>query len=251
MNTEILCGRQPVIETLKAGRRRLIRAFIADNIKASPETGQIDALLAGAGIQPVSVKREKLDEITENANHQGYAIEVPGYPYADHKEILERLKDTGKALVLVLDHIQDPQNLGSILRTAECAGVDAVIIPEDRAVQITPAVVRASAGASEHMAVCKVANIVQSMERFKKADFWFYGLESVEAAKPVSEVKYSAKSGIVIGSEGEGLSRLVLENCDFLIRLPVRGKISSLNAGVAAGIAIYGFVSQSDQAQNK
>ena len=243
-DTEILCGRQPIIETLRAGKRRLIRAFTADNVKASPETGQINGLLAGAGIQLVSVKREKLDEITENANHQGYAIEVSGYPYVDQREISDKLQNADKALILILDHIQDPQNLGSILRTAECAGVDAVIIPEDRAVQITPAVVRASAGASEHIAVCKVVNIVQSMERFKKAGFWFYGLESVEAAKPVSEVKYSAKSGIVTGSEGEGLSRLVLENCDFLVKLPIRGKISSLNAGVAAGIAIYGFVSQ-------
>jgi 23S rRNA (guanosine2251-2'-O)-methyltransferase len=138
-----------------------------------------------------------------------------------------------------LDHIQDPQNLGSLLRTAECMGVDLVAIPADRAAGVTPAVVRASSGASEHLNVCRVVNLARSMRSMKELGVWFYGMEAIESAKCLIETDFSGGVGLVIGSEGEGLGRLIRETCDHLVRIPMEGKTGSLNAGTAGAMVMY------------
>jgi 23S rRNA (guanosine2251-2'-O)-methyltransferase len=144
-----------------------------------------------------------------------------------------------ESVVLFIDHIQDPQNLGAILRSADAAGVCGVMIPKERAVAITPAVVRASAGGTEHMRVAKITNLVQVMKGFKDAGFWMHGLDADPEAKLYSESDFSGKVGIVVGSEGKGMGRLVKETCDFLVKLPLEGRVSSLNASVATGIVLY------------
>jgi 23S rRNA (guanosine2251-2'-O)-methyltransferase len=158
--------------------------------------------------------------------------------------VLSIVKEDPNAIVLFLDHIEDPQNVGSMLRTAEAAGVCAVILPEDRASGVTPGVVRASAGASEHICVAKVVNLVRAMKEIQEAGAWLTGLDFGDDAKPYNHVDFTGRVGLVVGSEGAGLSRLVRESCDFIACLPMRGKIASLNAGVAGGIALYEIVRQ-------
>jgi 23S rRNA (guanosine2251-2'-O)-methyltransferase len=153
-------------------------------------------------------------------------------------------------LLLMLDHVQDPQNLGALLRSAECAGVDGVLIPKDRAAAVTSTVVRASAGASEHLRVVKVTNLVRTMKSLRDHGIWWAGLEGSPEAVLYSEADLAGSVGLVVGSEGRGLSRLVRETCDYLIRLPLRGRIHSLNAAVAGGLALYECLRQRDLADS-
>ena len=194
--------------------------------------------LAAARRIPVErVPRERLDKMGENP--QGVAAEVSKYPYVDIADILDRAKTLEQDLfVLVLDVLQNPQNLGTLLRTAEAAGVHGVIIPTHRAAELTPAVVSASAGASEHMLVAQ-GNIVQCLEELKEAGAWIVGLEGGEGSKPIQEVPLSGPVAVVVGNEGEGMRLLVRQTCDFLLSLPMVGKIESLNAAVAGSIVLY------------
>lgn len=238
--SEILYGRQPVYEMLKAGRRQVEKAYLLKSAKSSEDMNAIHAGLSKTGAGITEVDRKELDKITADSNHQGVAVRVSGYPYMAESKLMERAGDTAHPpLLLVLDHIEDPQNLGSLLRTADAAGVDAVIIPKDRASGVTPAAVRASAGAAEHVAVCMVTNLVQTMKNLKDRGLWFTGLEGVPEATPYTESDFSGAVGLVVGSEGKGLGRLVRENCDFLVKLPRLGKVSSLNAAIAGAITLF------------
>jgi 23S rRNA (guanosine2251-2'-O)-methyltransferase len=167
------------------------------------------------------------------------ALEVSGYPYTGLDDILENAKARGEPLfVLLLDTLQNPQNLGTLLRTAEAVGVHGVIIPTHRAAEITPAVVSASAGASEHMLVAQ-ANLANTIDRLKETDTWVVGLdESLESKKP-SEIRLEGALAVVVGSEGEGIHTLVKSKCDFLLRLPMQGQVESLNAAVAGSVVLY------------
>ncbi len=157
-------------------------------------------------------------------HHQGVALEVSGYPYVPWQEALRASQQAGEMpLLLVLDCLQDPQNLGSLLRTAEAVGVHGVVIPKRRAVDITPAVVNASAGAAEHLNVGIVTNLAQTLEQMKRANVWAVGLEATPDALPYTEADLNRPLALVVGSEGSGISRLLRERCDFLIRLPMRG----------------------------
>jgi 23S rRNA (guanosine2251-2'-O)-methyltransferase len=165
---------------------------------------------------------------------------VSAYPYAEVADMLAVPEGRRMpALVLLVDHVQDPQNLGSMLRTADAAGVDGVIIPEHRAAAVTAAVVRASAGAAEHVKVACVSSLHQALLRLKAAGFWLAGLESVPEAKAYTEANLGGPVALVVGGEDEGLSKLVRETCDEVVRLPMRGRVGSLNAAVAAAVAIY------------
>jgi 23S rRNA (guanosine2251-2'-O)-methyltransferase len=231
-----------VLEVFRAGRRKVFHLFLAEGVKYSHE---MEELAERAGIAVQGVAREKLDEISQSANHQGAAIAVSPYSYVTEKELAAMVKEKGAAaFILVLDHLQDPQNLGSLIRTAEVAGVDAVVIPADRAVGVSPAVVRASAGATEHMRVCLAVNLVNIMKKLKDEDMWFYGLEALPDATLINKADFSGGVGLVVGSEDGGLGRLVRENCDFIVRIPARGRVGSFNAGVAGGIAVYEVVRQ-------
>ena len=237
---ELLFGRQPVRETLRAGRRQIFRVLLAGGVRPAGIVSQVLALAKQAEIPVQTVDRTELDKLGGEANHQGLAAEVSGFPYLDLRQLIEAARRSGAPpFLLLLDHIQDPQNLGSLLRTAEAAGVHGVVIPTRRASGVTPAAVRASAGAAEHVRVVQIANLVQAMERLKAEGVWIAGLEAVSGALLYTEANLSGPLGLVVGSEGQGLARLVRERCDFLIRLPMSGEVESLNAGAAGAIALY------------
>lgn len=237
---EILYGRQPVRETLRAGRRRIFKLLLAAGIKPTGIVGEIQALARQAGIPVQEVDRRELDRLGEEANHQGLAAEVSAYPYVALLDLLQAAREKGQpSFLLLLDHLQDPQNLGSLLRSAEAAGVHGVVIPGRRAAGVTPAAVRASAGAAEHVRVALVTNIVQAMKSLQAEGVWLAGLEVAPEAQLYTEADLSGPLGLVVGSEGQGLARLVRETCDFVVRLPLYGHVESLNAGVAGAIALY------------
>jgi 23S rRNA (guanosine2251-2'-O)-methyltransferase len=237
---EILYGRQPVRETLRAGRRQVFKLLLAKEIRSAGIVDEILGLAEHANIPVQAIDRQQLDKLGGEANHQGLAAEVSGYPYGDLADLVQAADQAGEPpLLLLLDHIQDPQNLGSLLRTAEAARAHGVVIPGRRASGVTPAAVRASAGAAEHVHVAQVPNLVQAMEYLKSKGVWLAGLEALAGARLYTEADLSGSLGLVIGSEGQGLARLVRETCDFLIRVPMRGHVESLNAAVAGAIALY------------
>ncbi len=198
------------------------------------------ALARSRKIPVERVPKEKLAAMGENP--QGVALEVSRYPYQNIADITARAAQKGEPLfVLMLDLIQNPQNLGTLLRTAEAAGVHGVIIPPHRAAEVTPAVVSASAGASEHMLIVQ-GNLVQLCAELKEAGAWVVGLEGGKDAKPVQQVPLDGPIVIIVGNEGEGMRALVRETCDFLLGLPMLGQIESLNAAVAGSIVLYQVV---------
>jgi 23S rRNA (guanosine2251-2'-O)-methyltransferase len=237
---EYLYGRQPVREMLRAGRRAVQRVWLPAGGKPSPELDEIQALARQHGARLASESRGLLDRLVGDVNHQGVVAEVSAFPYLSQKDLHQLVEKTGnRPFLLFLDHLEDPQNLGSLLRTADSAGVHAVVIPKDRAAPVTPTVVRTSAGAAEHIRVAMVTNLVQCMKDLQPLGLWFYGLDAVPDAVLYTETDLSGPVALVVGSEGRGMKRLVRETCDFLIRLPQAGRVSSLNAAVAGAVAMY------------
>jgi 23S rRNA (guanosine2251-2'-O)-methyltransferase len=208
--------------------------------KGVDERGTLSDILEVAyrdGIAVDRVPRSSLDQ--ESHYHQGLAAIVDPYPYVSLTDILDQASRLDEPpLVLLLDLLQDPQNFGSLLRTAEAVGVHGVIIPKRRGVGVTEGVVRASSGACEHLLIA-CDNIVEAIKQFKAAQVWLVGLESDPQAQRLEEVDLSGSLGLVVGSEGKGMRRLVRESCDFLVQLPMRGRVESLNAAVAGSIALY------------
>jgi 23S rRNA (guanosine2251-2'-O)-methyltransferase len=234
---EFIYGRNPVYETLRARRRDVFRLRIVEGAKNKGRFTEILDLVAKRNLPVEQVPRSLLDRLSDS--HQGVALEVSTYPYVELEDVFENAKRRGEQLfVLVLDTLQNPQNLGTIIRTAEAVGVHGVLIPTHRAVKITPAVVIASAGASEHMLVVQT-NLAQAIIDMKEANVWVVGMDENPESKDPSEVRLNGALALVVGSEGEGLRTLVRQSCDFLIRLPMQGRIESLNAAVAGSIALY------------
>jgi 23S rRNA (guanosine2251-2'-O)-methyltransferase len=237
---EIIYGRQPVREALRAGRRQAFKLLLAEGLRPTGIVGEIVALARQAGVLIQEVDRRELDRLGDELNHQGLAAEVSAYPYVDLPDLLQGARGAGEPpFLLLLDHLRDPQNLGSLLRSAEAAGVHGVVIPGRRAAEVTPAAVRASAGAAEHVRVAQVTNLVQAMKSLQAEGVWLAGLEAVPEAQLYAEANLTGPLGLVVGSEGQGLARLVRETCDLLLRLPLYGRVESLNAGVAGAIALY------------
>lgn len=235
---EILYGRQPVRECLRARRRHIHQLILAEGVREKDIVAEISKLATGLKLPMKRVPRSELDRIAKV--HQGVALEVASYPYVEVGTILGWARKLGeRPLVLALDHVQDPHNLGALLRTAEVGGIHGVIIPGRRAVGVTPAVVSTSAGASEHLRLAQVTNLVRTLESLKEAGLWVVGLESRPSARPYDQVDLNLPLVLVVGAEDQGLSRLVRETCDLLVRLPMRGQIESLNASVAGGIVLY------------
>lgn len=235
---EWLYGRNPVEEALAAGRRKCMEIVLPP--PSPDEDDQIARIRDEAHARRLVVRtmeRDKLDRLVRFGHHQGVALKASPYPYVDLAELL--CGEDEDSLVVVLDHLEDPQNVGSILRTACAAGATGVIMPEDRSCGVTPAAARASAGGAEHVKVARTVNLVRAMQALKKAGYWITGLDAAPDAKPYTEIDYRGKCAIVAGAEGAGLSRLVRENCDFLATIPMPGGFESLNAGVAAAVAIY------------
>jgi len=235
---EILFGRNAARECLRARRRHIHQLMLADKVEESAIIKEITDLAGQIKIPVQRVPRKKLDSLGQQ--HQGVALEVGSYPTVDVEEILARAETlAAPPFLIALDHIEDPHNLGAILRTAEVVGVHGVLLPKQRAVDVTPAVVRASAGAAEHMWVAKIPNMVQALQKLKQSDVWVVGVENVPDALLYHQANLSGAIALVVGSEGRGMSRLVKETCDFLIKLPMRGQIESLNASVASSLILY------------
>lgn len=187
-----------------------------------------------ASIPVERVERSVLDSAGDR--HQGVVAEVEPYPYSDLHSILEAVST--RALILILDQLQDPQNLGTLIRTADAVGVDGILIPKRGAAGVTPAVVSASSGASEHLRIARI-NLARAMEELKKSDVWIAGLENETDARDIYTAELEPPLAIVVGAEGHGLRRLVRESCDYLVRIPMEGSVGSLNAAVAGSIALY------------
>ena len=235
---EFIYSRNAVYETLRAGRRQIFRLQIAQGIK---ETGRINEILHMAKerkIPIVSAARSALDRI--HPQHQGITLEASGYPYCNLLDVIDLAEERSEPLfVLLLDTLNDPQNFGSLLRTAEAIGVHGVIIPRARTVQVTPAVVNASSGAAEHLLVVQ-SNLSQAISQLKEAGAWIVGLEGKHPdAQFPDQLRLDGAIGLVVGSEGEGMRALTLKSCDLLMKLPMVGKIESLNAAVAGSVALY------------
>lgn len=232
----IIEGRNPIIEALK--NNRSIEKIMVN--KASKE-GSIKKILAMAKEKKViiqEVDRHKLDEMSESHAHQGVIAITSDYRYYDLDEILEIPKERGEdPFFIILDGITDPHNLGSIIRTADAVGAHAVIIPKRRSVQITPIVAKASAGAVEYLPVCKVTNIVNTIKNLKENGLWIAAVDM--DGQTFYQQNLGGPLGLVVGSEGEGISRLVKQNCDFTVSMPMSGNVTSLNASVAGGILLY------------
>jgi 23S rRNA (guanosine2251-2'-O)-methyltransferase len=224
----ILYGRNPIREALRAGRRPVQRVWATRGAAAEPWLRDVDVLEASA---------EQVAARAGSEAHQGLCAEVGPYPYADGAELLER----PDPLLVALDELQDPQNLGAICRTAECVGADGVVIPERRSAEVTPAVCKASAGAVEHLAVARVRNLADFLADAKDAGCWCYGAAADEGA-PYLEPDYSGGCVLVIGAEGRGLRPRVAAACDQLVALPLRGHVQSLNASAAAAALLYGIL---------
>ncbi len=236
---ETLYGRNAVYESLRARRREFYRLLIADTVRPTDIVADILALAEGTGLPVEWVPRRHLDWLGET-NHQGIALEASEYPYADPDDILAEGRRRGEpAFLLLLDLLQDPQNVGNLLRTAEAVGVHGVVLQQRRAVGITPAVVHTSAGAVEHLLITQIPNLPETIERLKAQDIWVIGLEAARGARRYDQSEYTGPVALVVGSEGEGLRRLVAERCDWIVELPMRGKVSSLNAAVAGSVVLY------------
>ena len=234
---EWITGRNPVYEMLRAKRRQIIRLLIAEGVKTDARISEIMQIVKPYKIQVETVKRTQLDSLSDN--HQGVAAEVSAYPYSDLDSILKLARQKEQdPFILILDTLQNPQNLGTLLRSAEAFGVHGVLIPLKHATGVTPAVVNASAGASEHMLIAS-ANLAQSIDQLKKENIWVIGLEGSSAAQPPEKLRLGGPTALVVGSEGEGMRELVRKSCDILMRLPLEGKIESLNASVAGSIGLY------------
>ncbi len=249
---EVLYGRNAVAEALRANRRRFYRLLVAQNLARTKAVETVVRLAKQRNVPVIAVERSHINRIfeKEQGHHQGVALEVGAYPYVSWQDMLTFAEHANqKPLLLMLDCLQDPQNVGSLLRTAEVVGVHGVILPKRRAVSVTPAVVNASAGAVEHMHVNRVSNLAQTLERLKRTGVWAVGLEDVPEAIDYTAADLDRPLVLVVGSEGKGISRLLRERCDFLIRLPMRGRTGSLNAAVAGSIALYEIDRQSRGAE--
>lgn len=235
-------GRNAVLELLESGKD-INKIYITKGEKH----GSITKIIAKAKerkIVTVEVEREKINQMAQTENAQGVIAIVPPFDYCEVEDILNVAKERNeKPFILILDGIEDPHNLGAIIRTAETAGVHGIIIPKRRACSVNSTVYKVASGAVEHMKIARVNNLNDEIKYLKENDVWIYGT-AIEAKKYYYEENLTGAIAIVIGNEGEGMTRLVRENCDVLLKIPMKGQITSLNASVSAGIVMYEAVKQ-------
>jgi len=236
---EILFRRNAVRECLRAGRRKVYRLVVAQDA----DLGAAQDLLAEARRRKIPIEttdKKELNLAVHGERHQNLMIEVGPYPYVDLADLTARAAQRREPpFLLLLDLVQDPRNVGALLRTAEAMGVHGVVIQERRGCEITPTVVVTSAGAVENLLVAQVTNLAEAMRRLKEQDVWLAGLGLYPHAQPIDAVDLNMPLGLVVGNEGEGLRRLVRDRCDLLVKLPMVGQVESLNAAVAGSLALY------------
>ena len=242
---ETLFGRHAVCESLRAARRHAYRLVMAKGTVQISITEEIVSLAQTRNVRVDTVSRNELTRMAGTDQHQGVGLETSGYPYTSVDEMLDLAQARQEPpLLLLLDLIQDVHNIGSLIRTAEAVGVHGVIIQDRRAARITPAAINTSSGAAEHLLIAQVTNLAQEIERLKTAEIWIAGLEDVSSAQQYTEVALTVPLGIVVGSESDGLRRLVRDRCDWMMRMPMRGHINSLNAAIAGSIVLYEVLRQ-------
>ncbi len=247
-----LYGRNAVREALRAARRTFYRLLLAEGMRRDEGVRELYRLASERGCPVEEQPRGAIARAARSGEHQGVVLEAGPYPYVDLDEILAAVREAGnEALVLVLDRVQDPQNLGTLLRTAEAAGVQGVVLPEREAAGVSPAVVKASAGACEHLAIARVTNLARALATLQKAGLWAIGLETDAQATLYTEIDWDRPLALVVGSEGFGLRRLIRERCDSLARLPMRGQVASLNAAVAGSVALYEILRYRDAVKHR
>lgn len=233
--TQILFGKNSVIEVLKAGRRKIHEGYI-EGRSGSPKDSNLSNILGKYSCPVKIVDKRELNSLTNSTHHQGVAVKADEFPYSSLEELISK---SGKRVLLVMcDSIQDPQNLGAICRSAYCFGADGIILNKDRSVDITPAVVKASAGAVENLSVVKVTNLTRALTSLKEEGFWSYAADPF-AGEKLKDVSFSPKTVLVVGSEGEGIRRLLSESCDFRFSIPMIGEFDSLNVAQSASIILY------------
>lgn len=238
-DNEYLFRRNAVLEALRGSRRQLFRLWLQEGAPAK----QNQALEKAAAARRVPVQfasKQKLGQLAGDSSHQGAVLEAGPYVYSQVEEMLALASGRGeKPFLLLFDLLHGPQNIGSLLRTAEICGVHGVIMQDRRAPEITPHVVSYAAGASEHLLIAQVTNLVETMRRLQQQDVWVVGLDLDEQTQRLGQIDLNMPLAIVVGNEGSGLRRLVRESCDFLLELPMRGHVASLNAAAAGAVALY------------
>lgn len=240
---DIIYGRNPVLEAFRAGRP-VKRLLFAEGLREEPRLRELRQLAGARKIAIEVTDRHKLDDIAHSEAHQGVVAYVGPRKYWELEPMARAaLADDANAVLLMLDSIQDPQNLGTISRTAEATGVGGIVTSHNRSPEVTPSVVKASAGAAEHLRYARVSNLSQAIDTLKNLGFWIVGLAS-EAPTLYTDFDYRRPLVLIIGAEGEGLHELLRKKSDVLLRLPMRGKVSSLNAAVAGSILLYEVMRQ-------
>lgn len=236
MSKEFIVGRNPVLEALRS-EREINKIWIAEGAQKGP-VQQIIKMAKERNVLVQFVPKQKVDQMSDE-NHQGVVASVAAYNYAELDDLFAKAEESGEApFFLLLDEIEDPHNLGSIMRTADAVGAHGIIIPKRRAVGLTATVAKSSTGAIEYIPVVRVTNLARTMDELKERGLWIAGTDA-KGADDYRNFDGSMPLGLVIGSEGKGISRLVKEKCDFLIQLPMAGRVTSLNASVAAGLLMY------------
>ena len=240
---EVIAGRNAILEAIKSGRE-INKILFQEGI----EKGRLKSIFAIANEKKIvcqEVPKRKLDNSTTE-RHQGVIAFVAPYNYFELDEVLNKLDINKSTTLLILDHIEDPHNLGAIIRTAEASGVKGIIIPKRRAAVVSQTAVKASAGAIEHMPEIRVSSLTDAIKKLKEKGFWIAGTTLAERSEEYTKIAKDVPLAIVIGNEGEGMSKVVTKECDFLYHLPMLGKIQSLNASVATGIIMYERIKDND-----
>lgn len=236
-DNDLIYGRHPVLTALES-ERELNRIWITTRLRYDPRFHHLLLQAKENGTVIDEVEPRRLDQITDRANHQGIAAQVAPHEYIELPDLIAQAKSVSDPVIVVAEGITDPHNLGAIIRTAEAIGAQGLVIPQRRASGITSTVVKVAAGALENFSVARVVNLSRALEELKEAGFWIYGTAST-ASEAMHTVKFTGPIVLVIGSEGEGLSMLTQRSCDVLVSIPLLGKTPSLNASVAAGMALY------------
>lgn len=234
---EALFGRNAILESLRAGKREATRLWVAEGMRQDPRVDEIVRLARESEILIDTVPRSLLDDQEPDVNHQGVLLETSAYPFADLADIIE-----AEGNVLALDHLQDPQNVGTLLRAADAVGVAGVIIPADRAATITPAVVNSSAGAVEHVPIAEVPNLGNTLDKLEASGRWIIGLDGGDDSQDLFTTDLPLPAALVVGSEGPGLTPNIRKRCQVIVSLPMRGQVESLNAATAGSIALFDLV---------
>ncbi|QOR66749.1 23S rRNA (guanosine(2251)-2'-O)-methyltransferase RlmB [Cytobacillus suaedae] len=236
MSSEFIIGKNPVVEALKS-EREINKIWIAEGSQKG-QMSQVVGMAKEKGILVQFVPKKKIDQMVEG-NHQGVVASVAAYKYAELEDLFNSAKTRGEdPFFLLLDELEDPHNLGSIMRTADAVGAHGIIIPKRRAVGLTATVAKASTGAIEHIPVVRITNMAQTIEELKARGVWIVGTDA-KGKDDYRNMDGTMPIGLVIGSEGKGMGRLIRDKCDFLVRLPMAGKVTSLNASVAASLLMY------------